>query len=142
MRSDASAPRLRLGLIILGALAIAGCSKRESAPVSGQVTLNGEPQEGIYVYFQPAVPPGGDPMNVGTSSYARTDAEGRFTLNFMDVDKDRPGALVGSHSVRLDDERTFGGGPVKSRVPRKWEGTFVVPDEGTSEANFELSQRN
>ena len=142
MRSDASAPRLRRALIVIGALAIMGCSKRDWAPVSGQVTLKGEPQEGIYVYFQPAVPPGGDQMDVGTSSYARTDAEGRFTLNFMDADKDRPGALVGNHTVRLDDERTFGGGPVRSRVPRNWEADFVVPDEGTSEANFELHERN
>lgn len=137
-------------LMLLGSAV--GCGPdRQAAAVSGTVTLNGEPQEGIFVYFQPTVPEKGDVMDVGSSSYARTDADGRYSLNFMDADKDRPGAVVGTHSVKLDDERTFGsgGGPedmggagsTKSRVPRAWTATFVVPPTGTDEADFELSHK-
>lgn len=126
--------------VVLGTAA--GCGpNRDWAPVSGQITLDDEPQERIYVFFYPNVPEGGDPQDTGASSYALTDADGRYTLNFMDLDKDRPGALVGNHTVKLDDELTYNSMTAKSRVPKGWETTFVVTQEGTTEANFEINQR-
>lgn len=130
---------------------LAGCGGRVSAPVSGKVTLNGEPQEGIFIYFKPDLPPGANPLKGLSQSYARTDKEGKFSMKFMDVDKDSTGALVTSHTITADDERTFGSGlepdpaggtrPKKSRVPRGWSVRFEVPPDGSTEANFELSSR-
>ena len=166
MCSDPLVPHLRQWLAVLAAMTSIGCSpSRESADVSGRVTLNGEPQEGIYIYFQPAVTKGVDPMDVGPSSYARTDADGHYSLEVMNadekveenVDQDRHGALVGTHIVSADDERTFGGvaerdgdaspqernpdGSRKSRVPRNWSATFVVTKQGTTGADFELDEK-
>jgi hypothetical protein len=119
-----------------------GCSDgRKWAPVSGRVTLDGEPQEGIYVYFEPELPPDVDPLQGVSKSYARTDADGQYTLNFMDVDKDRPGALISSHTVTADDERTFNNPRAKSRVPLGWKAAFEVTQEGATDANFDLSKK-
>lgn len=138
-----------LPLLLLASLA--GCGGRVSAPVSGVVTLNGQPQEGIFIYFKPDLPPGADPLKGLSQSYARTDKEGKFSMKFMDADKDRSGALVTSHTVTADDERTFGSGlepdpaggtrPKRSRVPTGWSDRFEVPPGGSTEANFELSNR-
>lgn len=136
-------------LLLLAAVLCPGCGERRTAaPVSGTVTLNGTPQEGIFIYFKPDLPPGHDPMKGLSQSYARTDTEGRFTMKFMDVDKDRDGAIVGTHTVTADDERTFGAGmepdeaggmrPKKSRVPRNWSVKIEVPSIGISDAHIEL----
>jgi hypothetical protein len=134
--------RLWKGLVLLGAVAAAGCgSGRNSAPVSGRVTINGKPEEGIVVYFAPSLASGGDAMDIGVSSYGRTDDDGRYTLSFMDIDKDRPGALVTTHHVRMDDSRTFDNPAAISRVPPGWEATFEVTEEGTDKADFDVRKR-
>ena len=70
---------------------MSGCSdSRDWAPVSGRVTLDGEPQEGIFIYFEPELPAGVDPLKGVSKSYARTDAEGQYTLNFMDAERTAP----------------------------------------------------
>ena len=148
----AIAPQSRVTLLLALVPFLPGCSGRVSAPVSGKVTLNGIPQEGIFIYFKADLPQDHDPLKGLSTSYARTDKEGKFTMKFMDVDKDRAGALVTTHTVTADDERTFassmepdgkgGRRPIQSRVPRNWQSRFVVPAEGTDQADFELGTPN
>ncbi len=122
-----------------------GCdsSKHQLAPVSGIVTLDGEPLSEGVINFQPMA---GKKVNVGPGSNARTDAQGRFVLNTTD---DQLGAIVGKHRVRIysfspesprvDDTDSE---PPSERVPERYNYrsnlTFEVSAEGTSEANFEL----
>lgn len=120
------------------AAAFTGCGSPKFAPVSGRVTIDGQPAEGIIVYFSPQ---GSDPMHAGMPSRGRTSADGRFQLSAMDGGKDRRGALVGTHTVTMDDERTFERLNTKSRVPIGWQTSFEVPPAGTDKADFDVRTR-
>lgn len=130
-----------LGLAVALGLLCAGCEQRRyvTVPVSGRITLDGKPTEGVHVSFQPQ---GGGPASVGL-----TDKEGRYQLRRIDTQQ--PGALVGTHrvyfslvaeNVATDDVgRSF-----KSRLPDKYRKgmiTFTVPPGGTDQADFHLSSR-
>lgn len=78
------------GAILVG-LTWAGCSSTSAVPVTGIVTMNGEPVAGAAVNFSPAEP-GGLP------SLASTDEAGRFTLT---TSTDEPGALPGKYKVTV-----------------------------------------
>ena len=126
------------------------------APVSGKVTVDGEPLEAAYVGFQPI---GGDLENpIGPGSYGHTDANGRFVLQTMN--DDTPGAVVGTHRVSifagnkgseviLTEEDAKGSAEREferlraSRKQRKLAKRFrnsslrfVVPREGSDTADF------
>jgi len=60
-----------------------------TAPVSGMVTLDGEPVEGAGVMFSPVKP---GPIAMGT-----TDTEGRFVLATGRL----PGAMLGEHQITV-----------------------------------------
>ena len=70
----------------------AGCGKAgpELAPVSGRVTVDGQPMENVDVTFQP------DEMR--PASYGRTDADGHYELGYK---RGVQGALLGQHTVRI-----------------------------------------
>ena len=135
-------------------LAGGGCSDgRNSARVTGKVTLNGQPVEDIYVYFQPVSDsssggPGTKAREPGAGSYGLTDAEGNFTLRFSDTEEE--GAIVGTHTVRLVDKRAEGAedadaGVIEappSRIPVEFtrrDLTFEVKADGENQANFEVA---
>ncbi len=142
MESMSTLRRPRGYVVVAALLALTwaiGCGSRRTAPVSGRVTINGQPVEGIIVYFSPVA--GSDPMNAGVPSRGRTTAEGHFTLSTMDVKKDYPGALVGTHTVTMDDERTFEKLNTKSRVLTGWQTTFEVTTQGSDKADFEISKK-
>jgi len=73
---------------------LAGCSsgavELPAAPVEGVVRLKGKPVADAQVWFNP---------EKGPSSFARTDAQGHYSLAV--TVGERPGALVGSHQVRV-----------------------------------------
>jgi hypothetical protein len=118
----------------------AGCGRTPAGivPVSGRVTLDGQPLAGAVVTFQPMQ--AGDPGAGGSSG--RTDAEGRFVLTL--IDPPTPGALAGLHVVTIttatvsnDDAAR----PTGERVPRAWRDgsqTFEVPPGGTASAELNL----
>lgn len=86
-------------------LLIAGCngSKFDFAPVSGQVSLNGEPVSGARVVFMPQ-----DTLEDGESgpySNGTTDGEGRFTLSSIE-EVPRKGAVVGNHKVIISTKQS------------------------------------
>jgi hypothetical protein len=153
-RRDAFWGRLALGAVSLGvilALALAGCGgvSFHSAPVSGKVTLDGNPMADVQVLFQPA---GSESGNPGPGSQGITDARGRFTLRT--VDGSRKGAVPGKHKVILmyvdpnaPDEETGEGPDAEAAAPqfklppnaRDGSLEFTVPEGGTDQANFELT---
>ncbi len=138
----------RLLFSTLTLVVVAGCSQGpyEVAPVSGVVTLNGEPLADATVSFAPH---GGGKEVVGPGSSGVTDSSGRYELQTF---KDEEGAVVGTHTVRIstfkstfEDLRNSDALKIVSPeyVPviynRNTNLTFEVPSRGTDEANFDLT---
>jgi len=68
---------LLVALVIL--LAGCGCADFKMVPVSGTITMDGEPLEGVEVVFAPMEIQ--DQIEVGPISIGVTDSNGKFTLN-------------------------------------------------------------
>lgn len=138
--------RSRLLLLLL-ALAALGCGKEsyQLAPVSGQVRLNGKPLPKAWVHFAPKASK--ENIAPGPTSHGQTDRDGRFTLG---VDPQHPGAVVGLNRVFIStlEEGTrevADAGAMKTfrdRVPARYNQetklVYLVPREGTREADFDL----
>ena len=73
-------------------LAFTGCGQSgpELAPVSGRVTLDGNPVADADVMFQPE--------EKRSPSVGRTDKDGRYVIAYK---RGVEGALVGKHTVRI-----------------------------------------
>ena len=125
--------------------AAAGCSGESSkvARVSGRVTLDGRPVKGAKVIFQPKST-SRTPGEVGSGSYASTDADGRYTLK--QIYPPRNGAVIGTHVVTIttardtDPESDAGAVTAEMLPARCSDGSleFAVPPEGTDRADFAL----
>jgi hypothetical protein len=138
--------RLLVGLTLVAAL---GCGTgRRIAPVSGTVTLNGQPLANATVNFQPIAPPGS--IDAGVGSQAKTNDKGEFTLTTSTGEN---GAVVGKHRVMIqllseqvgdsDTRPPRGGWPLADKVPKRYNSesqeTFDVPSGGTTKAAFALT---
>jgi hypothetical protein len=75
-------------------LLISGCSQVEVYPVTGTITMNGQPLQSVHVFFFPD-------SQAGMDSRATTDEEGKFELQTMDLK--HKGAIPGVHVVALRD---------------------------------------
>jgi hypothetical protein len=140
---------------------LAGCSSQpyKVAPVSGKVTLNGEPLAHAAVVFAPVAT--GDDHFPGPTAGGLTDSEGRYTLEITTPSgKKINGAVVGKHKVRITvvrddvppiDNRSKGpkqpqgkgGVRPKIAVPEGHKGKDMqldceVPPGGRDDANFDL----
>lgn len=100
---------------VLAAAFFSGCGGSdgpELATVSGVVKLDGAPLKEAYVTFVP---------ETGRPSYGGTDENGHYELVYT---PDKPGALPGTHTVRVSTQR--GGDPESGtkaqpeRVPKKF----------------------
>jgi hypothetical protein len=130
------------------AVACMGCSPSpfKLVPVSGTVSLDGQPLAGGIVNFQPIVV--GTGVNSGPGSTARTGTDGRFTLATI---RGEPGAVVGEHRVKIYSfnaetaKRSANGTPERERVPPRYNYkstlTFDVPAAGTDNADFALEAK-
>ena len=132
------------GACILTAL-LTGCGGEyyEVAPVSGTITLDGQPLPNARIGFEPRRQ--GDTPNAGPGSYAKTDSAGRFALETLDG---RSGAVVTTHDVWIRtlvapadrSGETIEAAPEK--VPARYNDattlTFSVETGGTDQANFDL----
>src|SRR5438874_8203290 len=139
-------PRLRFGSVCLVAMccvAAVGCGpKANIAPVSGRVTLDGQPLANVAINFGPLT--GG--LDGAYAAYGKTDADGRYVLKL--VDDGRRGASVGKNRVTLNESGLGGesdgaAAKIQFRLPPKArDGTmqFDVPPGGTNAANFEFGK--
>jgi len=86
-------------LAIVCLITLGGCGTEGfvMAPVSGRVTVDGEPVMGLRISFEPV---GGESRPVpGPESIAITDSDGRYSL--ATTDKGWRGAVVGACRVRI-----------------------------------------
>jgi hypothetical protein len=125
-----------------------GCGgpQKPLAPVSGVIKLDGKPLAGGSVFFQPKAPPGSTVAGKGSSG--QCDSTGRFQLITLD---DKPGAVVAEHKVAVYGPRgkvnaASDSAPIGQEiVPRKYnietELLFTVPQEGSDQANFDLTSK-
>jgi hypothetical protein len=141
--------RVSLSAALAAALvALTGCGGGPKfAAVSGRVTLNDQPLEGVTVDFQPM---SSSKESAGPGSTGITDKDGRFTLRSQ-LDKAQAGAVVGKHQVRVwapegaqdrDADGPKGKKGNRPLIPGRYhvstELTFDVPAEGTEKADFAL----
>jgi hypothetical protein len=146
---------MRISTVLGPALALplaltVGCgSGGKYAPVSGRVTLNGQPLANATVSFQP-IAEGGEVNAPAPGSTGQTNANGEFTLMSAGG---RPGAWVGKHVVRItavteqagtgDERPPRGGWPKVDKIPARYNSDskeeFTVPVGGTDKADFVLT---
>lgn len=108
--------RRRLGLGLASCLLlVAGCGRREAklVPAEGILLIGGRPAANIAVQFLPDEVPG----ELRPTSFATTDADGRFRLL---APGGKEGAVVGGHAVILADcdEERPAQGEAPNRPPR------------------------
>lgn len=143
--------RCRLTMFWLPLL-LAGCTSSEFdlAPVSGTVTLDGEPVAGARVIFEPQRT-GEAALSAGPSSDGQTDDDGRYVLQTSV--KELRGAVVGPHTVTIstymaESDRSRDTSTVirKEEIPERYHEpgalTFDVPSAGSDSANFDLNTRD
>ena len=129
-------------LVLLSLLVLTvGCGGGDRPPigeVSGTVTLNGEPVEGVQVMFEPVAK--------GRSSSAMTDAQGHYVLDYIG---DTQGAIVGEHVVRLvtargatrDDSGRVTDPGVKEKFPPEYNSEStqkVTVESGDNVIDFDV----
>jgi hypothetical protein len=139
--------RARL-LLAVAVVAAAGCNSWKTVPVSGKVTLNGQPLANASVSFQPIAPEG--KVEAGPGSQGKTNDKGEFTLTMSTGER---GAMVGKHRVMIsklntqvgdsDERAPRGGWPQGDEVPERYNAAtelkFDVPSGGTNKADFQLT---
>jgi hypothetical protein len=137
-------PTSGLVLIAIGVLGVVGCGSGSDkvVPVSGTITLDGQPLAGANITFQPT-----GAGSAGPGSGAVTDAAGKYVLKTAEK-APRPGAVVGKHTVRIagaQDQRAPDDDtqrpPAKDPVPAHYRDgslTFEVPAAGSDKADFAL----
>lgn len=124
-----------------------GCNRSPYSvvPVSGTLTVNGEPAPNWCVSFQPV---GTGSLNIGPASGAITDAQGHFTLRTIE-DSPRKGAMAGKFSISFCwNEPISKSDTEPSQAPFTLPGEatngsliFEVPEKGTKEANFTFTAK-
>jgi hypothetical protein len=146
--------RCRSPVLAVLAVTIAGCNSGpyQIAPVSGRVTLDGKPVEKAAVMFQPVATDGN--INPGPGSFGITDADGRYTLTLIGIEK-KPGAAVSLHKVRIEnytepgdttDDRPRKREKPAMPIPNRYNRIeaileFKVQPGGTTGADFELTTK-
>lgn len=126
-----AAPSL-VALFVLSSLVGCGQSGPKLATVSGVVTVNGEPTPFVMVEFQPE--------ENGSPSIGYTDGDGRYTLQFS---RDRRGAMLGKHVVRLDFDYDPGSDDARPpfKIPAKYNRSSEIRVEvasGSNSHDFEI----
>jgi hypothetical protein len=149
----------RSGLTALAIGCLLGCGGGDDGPprasVSGKLTIDGKPVEGVDVNFV-------HPDHPQHGSYAQTDAEGNFrlvqgavvgvnTVFFSKVSSDMAmtdaegGMDAGQFEAMAEGnpQNVKGGPKIEQVIPPEYATsasklTFNVPEGGTDSANFEL----
>jgi hypothetical protein len=146
-------------VFLIALLAVGGCGRSgreipDTVDVSGTVTLDGKPVEGVEVNF----------MTDESAAFGKTDREGKFEL----VQGAAPGqnkvffSKIEGGDIVLDPESGMDEGQLQAMaqaqggqsgvkvarqiIPQEYSNpdsplTFNVPDGGTDKANFKLSSK-
>ncbi len=139
---------LCIAVLSVFALASIGCGPGyKIVEASGTVTLDGKPLSNATVLTQPIGTE--DNPNPGPGSFAETDENGHFVLEFQHeaVVGAAPGEcyikIVENAAKRESSDDTAE--VVRSKVPWEYqEGgkvTYTIPEEGTDAMNFDLESR-
>ncbi len=148
-RANSPASLLRTVALTVIALGAVGCGDGlEVVPVSGRITLDGEPFAGARINTQPV----GDieSPNPGPGSFGTTDQDGRYSLEL--ATHSEPGAVVGIHRVTIVMESdAFSADPTSDlpqapsrRLPPWFSDNTLsieIPEGGTDSANLDLSTK-
>ncbi len=125
---------------------VTGCGlEYKLVPVSGTISLDGKPLPDALILTQPIG--SADNTTPGPGSFARTDAEGRFTMELHS--DDRKGAVPGECTVKIKEvgekkassDDSVSRGEVRSRIPLDYfEGLiqYTIPEGGTDSMDFDL----
>jgi hypothetical protein len=123
-------------MVAIGLLASAGCDRGgpQIAPVTGKVTLDGQPLAAAKIEFQP---------DSGAPSYGRTGEDGGYALLFVGQ---QHGALIGHHTVRIRTAEldSLGDHMTRESVPAKYNSRSTLTAEvssGSNVHNFDLTSR-
>jgi hypothetical protein len=116
---------------LLLAACTAGCGKTgtELAPVTGRITLDGQPLGNADILFQPA---GSKPPSSG-----RADADGRYQLVYK---RGVMGGVIGSNTVRITISPDVVANP--PNIPARYNTESELTKEvksGPNEFNFDLT---
>lgn len=118
--------RLRAATLLLSLLlgCVAGCGDGgpKLYPVSGRVTIDGEPLTYGYIRFVPTE---------GRPSDAQLASDGTFTLRYQGG---REGALAGSHRVEVAANEVLGPSRIKWHAPKHYASI------GTSQLSQEVAR--
>jgi len=116
-----------------------GCGGSEFglAPVSGTVTVDGQPLKNGYIGFSPLPKEGS--VNAGRPSETQTDEQGRFVMKTVDS---KDGAVIAEHKVWI---RATPPSPGRDKIPARYnvdtELRYTVPAGGSSEADFDITTK-
>lgn len=115
-------------------LAVVGCAKSDIVPVTGTITLNGQPAENAEVIFNPEGP--------GRMATGHTDASGRFTL---ETAKPNDGVMPGDYVVTLGEH--YGDKPpplppIGQPLPMRFPQQYGDPAKSPLKAKVERGAKN
>ncbi len=140
---------LSLGLCLLAGCAKPGRQPVKTVDVSGKVTLDGKPLEGVAVHFSSTLNHAGTGVTGADGSYKLTDGAepGENKVYFTAVDSVSEGDDAGEGDAGDIGEEEAGPKKKDSKVPAKYASaaspamSFTVPAEGTAAANFDLTSK-
>jgi hypothetical protein len=120
--------RAIIGIAIF--VSLGGCNKSNQnlAPVSGRVTLDGQPQASTKVHFQPD--------GEKSPSMGRTDNDGRYVLSY---NRGVEGGMIGWNTVRIETATAVTRGP--QLIPARYNDKSELRREvkpGKNTFDFEL----
>jgi hypothetical protein len=138
--------------VFAGCLVLVACgcgSGDKVVPVSGLVTLDGQPVAGIAVSLEPIAAAGNNAP--GPAAFGVTGPDGRYTAKILSGE--RNGATAGKNRVKfcayIDPADIMEDGTVKNKPKIKvpshyWSDPKIeldVPPRGTGSADFQLTSR-
>jgi hypothetical protein len=121
-------------LSVLVLVIVSGCGGSKYSPVSGTVTLDGQPLANVVVSFQPI----SAELNSGPGSTGRTNDKGEYTLEVVGGGN---GAVDGWHKVTIRPVVEGNPAGAKLIIPAKYNSKSELKFEvksGGNTANFDL----
>jgi hypothetical protein len=129
----------RVLIVSIFGLLCTGCGSNNGlAHVSGQVTLDGRPLEGVVVQFQPLA-------REGSPSAGITDADGHYELMYS---LSESGVMLGDHQVTIRTADCYydeaDGAAAQDSIPARYNDKSELRctvDSSTRKLNFALTSK-